>query len=155
MKIAVIANCQARPIATLLPEIAPNVEISSVGIVHLLKDQNESEYEPALHEADYIIAQQVAANYPCQFVTSSRLREKYGSKVIPIVNLYYAGYNPEIMYMRLQGGTLGGPFGDYHLKQILLAWNKAITLPNVPRSAWILIIIVSFFNQLPKTLSKS
>lgn len=122
MKIAILANCQARPLATLIAEIQPEIQISTLGIVHLLRDHDEAEYEQALHDADFIIAQQVAANYPCQFVTTARLREKYGEKVLSIVNLYYAGFNPEIMYMRLQGGTLGGPLGDYHLKSVAHSW---------------------------------
>ena len=130
MKVAILANCQARPLATLLTEIQPDIEISSMGIVHLIKDEQEAEYSEALASADVIIAQQVATNYPCQFVTTNRLRETYGDKVMSIVNLYYAGYNPEIMYLRLQGGTLGGPLGDYHLKSIVQSWGAGIDISD-------------------------
>ena len=126
MKVAILANCQARPLATLLTEIQPGIEISSMGIVHLIKDEQEAEYSEALAAADVIIAQQVATNYPCQFVTTNRLRERYGDKVMSIVNLYYAGYNPEIMYLRLQGGTLAPPLGDYHLKGIVQSWGDGL-----------------------------
>ena len=130
MKIAILANCQARPLATLLSEIQPDIEVSSIGIVHLIKDEQEMEYSEALATADVIIAQQVAANYPCQFVTTNRLREKYGDKVLSIINLYYAGYNPEIMYLRLQGGTLGGPLADYHLKSIVQSWGDGTSIAD-------------------------
>ncbi len=42
MKIQVIANCQARPISTLVPRMAPGVETLEPIVVHLAKAEEES-----------------------------------------------------------------------------------------------------------------
>jgi hypothetical protein len=131
VKIAVIGNCQARPIAELLGKQYLNVEIVSIAIVHLLSDDDEREYDIQLQAADYIVSQSVADNYPCQFVRTSKLKEKYGDKVLSIPNLFYQGYNPDLQYIRIPGkGTLKGPLGDYHSKIIFKSWceNESLLL---------------------------
>lgn len=72
----------------------------------------------------------MAPNYPCEFVRTESLKEKYGSKVTTILNLFYSGYTPDWFYIRQPGkSTLRGPMGDYHNKTIFEAW-----LANVNKS---------------------
>ena len=123
IKIAVVGNCQARPIAQLLQQMNPNIEVTTTAIVHLLKTEEEPQYAPFLEQSDMIIAQLVADNYPCEFVRSQNLRQKYGNKVDSIVNLYFSGYNPELRYVKLPGsGLLDGPLGAYHIQTVLDSW---------------------------------
>lgn len=130
-KIVVIANCQARPIAKYINELSEECEVIEVGIVHLLDDDKKEYFQSKFEEADFIVAQQVSANYPCQFVTTKRLMEKYSSKVISIVNLYFSGYNPELRYIRIPGhGTLKGPLGDYHIETFISGWKKGLSVED-------------------------
>lgn len=122
---AVVGNCQARPIAQVLPKLDSEVEVITVAIVHLLNSDQAGEYEPYFAEADLIISQQIADNYRCDFVRTKELREKYGEKLVTIINLYYQGYNPELMYIR-DGptGTLASPLFEYHNRTIFDSWKE-------------------------------
>jgi len=56
------------------------------------------------------------------------LKEKYEGKVTTIVNLFFNGYTPDWMYIRIPGkGTLKGPMADYHNKTIVESWRKGLT----------------------------
>ena len=122
-KVVVVGNCQARPIATLLEKMSDNVEVSNIAIVHLLKPEQECEHKTFFKNADYIITQSIADNYPCEFIRTSLLKDQYGEKVITIINLFYLGYTPDWLYIRIPGkGTLKGPMGDYHNQTIVESW---------------------------------
>lgn len=128
IKVVVVGNCQARPIAALLEKMSDQIEVTKVAIVHLLKNEQEEEYNHFFEEADYIIAQLVAPNYPCEFVRNSFLKEYYGTKIVTIVNLFFLGYTPDWRYIRIPGkGTLKGPMGDYHNKTIVESWRKGLS----------------------------
>lgn len=124
MKIAIIGNCQARPVANLLAAQNQDVEICSIGIVHLLKPHDEESLMASLETADAILAQQVAPNYPVQFVTTQSLKQRFPGRVVSWVNMYFAGYNPEIRYLRGGVGRLPGPMGDYHDDRVLAGWRN-------------------------------
>lgn len=122
-KIVIIGNCQARPIATLLEKMSDRIKVTKVAIVHLLKSEQENEYKQAFEEADYIIAQLVAPNYPCEFVRTDDLKDKYGNKVTTIVNLFFKGEQPDWVYIRdEQHKSLMGPLYEYHNLTILKCW---------------------------------
>lgn len=123
-KVVLVANCQARPIATLLNQNY-EVEITDKIIVHLAKDNDFERYEQKLESADYIISQFINKTYPCEFVRTQNMQEKFQNKLILIPNLYYRGYTPDLRYIRIKGKpTLDGPLGDYHSQTIFNAWAK-------------------------------
>jgi len=124
INIVIVGNCQARPIASILPLLNNNINITATAIVHLLTDKYEEQYIPFFDEADFIVTQQIADNYPCEFVRTNLLKSKYSNKIITIINLYYSGYNPDLMYIRdTSQGTLKSPLGEYHNKTIYEAWK--------------------------------
>ena len=129
IKVAVVANCQARPIAFLLENAIPDVEIVTIAIVHLLKNGQENEYVCYFDDADYIVTQKIAETYPCEFIRTINLRKRYSHKIIEIPNLYFRGYNPELRYYRISGqGTLTGPLGDYHNEIVFDCWKQGYDL---------------------------
>lgn len=129
IRIAVIGNCQARPIAQLLLLLNPNIEITTIAIVHLLKSEEKDEYWSLFDQADLIITQLIADNYPCSFVRTNFLKTHYKYKMISIVNLYYLGYSPDLMYIRdTAQGTLKSPLREYHNKTILEAFQSGLTI---------------------------
>lgn len=143
MKIVVAGNCQARPLAHLLSKLNPQITITATPIVHLLQPEDEAAFRPALDEADIIITQLIADGYPCEFIRTNKLKERYGDKVKTILNLYFTGYNPDLRYLRHpQVGTLRGPLGDYHNHTIMTGWMLGISQAQVVR--W---LNDPFFNQ--------
>lgn len=135
-KIVVVGNCQARPLAMAFEDLGVDVEVTGVAIVHLLNSDQLGEYQPKFEEADYIVAQLVADNYPCEFIRTKFLREQYGHKLVSIVNLYFSGYSPDWGYIKAPGvGPLKGPIGDYHNKVIYSCWKSGLTR-NSAKSAY-------------------
>jgi hypothetical protein len=131
LNIAVVGNCQARPMAHLLTLLCPKINISAIGIVHLLNDKEQDVYEKYFHRADFIFAQRVTENYPCKFIRTNVLKNKWGNKVIVWPNMYYRGYNPELIYLRGVGRQpLRGPLGDYHNKTFIDGWAKGLSVKD-------------------------
>lgn len=139
IKIVVVGNCQARPFSILLEKAFYKIEVTCVAIVHLLKNDHITEYKAFFDDSDFIVTQNIADNYPCEFVRTSILKNLYGEKLILIPNLFYRGYTPELRYVRLGSqGTLKGPLGDYQHETILqsylmgLSTKKCIELMKSP-----------------------
>lgn len=131
MKIVVVGNCQSRPIATIIKQIAPSTEIIGVVVVHLATDKEKSENLALYASADIIIAQLVADNYPCDYVRTKFLLEKFNGKIVVINNLFFKGYNPDWSYKRLNGGgLLKGPMGDYHNDGIFSSWAAGTSIQD-------------------------
>ena len=125
----VIGNCQSRPLAVLFSKLNPNIEITAIAVVHLLKTHQFDEYRIAFEEADIIVAQSVADNYPCEFVRTSFLDSNYSKKLVKILNLYYTGYTPDWAYIRTKDKKpLKGPMGDYHNQTIFEGWRTGLTI---------------------------
>lgn len=125
VKVVVVGNCQARPIAKILESLNPAIEVTAMAIVHLLKSDQFPEYKDHFESADLIISQLVFDTYPCEFVRTNFLKSTYGNKVVSIINLYFSGYTPDWFYIRIPGrGPLRGPMGDYHNRTIFESWQQ-------------------------------
>lgn len=128
IKVVVVGNCQARPLSSILEKLNPEIRVTGVAIVHLLKTEQYEEYKDIFSEADLIISQLVFDTYPCEFVRTNFLKTTYGDKVISIVNLFFKGYTPDWFYIRIPGaGPLRGPMGDYHNQTIFESWKNNLT----------------------------
>jgi hypothetical protein len=127
MKVAIVGNCQARPLGRYLSLLKPEIEIVATPIVHLLKEHERDDCLRSLEQADFIISQNIADSYPCSFIRTSLLKQQFGDKVNTILNLYFSGYTPDLLYIRHPTvGTLRGPLGEYHSKTILDGWLLGI-----------------------------
>lgn len=132
MKLVVIGNCQARPLADYIEKLVPTITVTATPIVHLLQDSDEAEYRDAFKEADVIVTQMISDKYPCKFIRTSELKRSYGDKTHTIVNLYFSGFTPDLMYIRHpEVTTLRGPLGEYHNKTILDGWLLGISQEQV------------------------
>ncbi len=131
LKIAISANCQGTPLGQLITTMCDGVEISHITIVHKARDDASAEDLAAFKAADIILAQKVADNYPCEYVRTNALRERFGDKVLSWVNLYFSGYNPELTYMRGDDRTpMNGPLGDYHLRPVITAYQDGLSVED-------------------------
>lgn len=127
IKIAIIGNCQARPIAEILRKQSDYIDIICEVIVHLTTDAEKEHYHPLLDKADVIITQVVADNYPCKFVTTQNLLNNFPGKVIKINNLFFNGYFPDFRYLRTSKGNLAGPLTDYHSELVLNCYKSGFS----------------------------
>jgi hypothetical protein len=123
-KIAVVANCQARPVANLIAILAPGVEITTVTIVHLAREADAAEALAHYANSDFLFAQAVQHNYPTPFVRTAGLKEQFGGKVVTWPNIFYQGQCPEIRYMTSGTGRVLGPLGEYQNIAVYEAWRN-------------------------------
>jgi hypothetical protein len=128
VRIGLLGNCQAGPLSQMLKTTLPDVEIERVVTVHLAKDEDRAEAYEALSVCDLILAQRVAENYPCKFVRNNELKDAFGSKVIVWPNLYYRGYNPELVYVKdaVTKQPLPSPLGNFHSSTVHDAWAEGV-----------------------------
>ena len=125
--IAIVANCQARPLTTLL-ETCFKVRCLEPIIVHLANDENAEDYWNSLESADAVISQFISDTYPCAAIRTIQLKQRYGNRLLLIPNLFYKGYTPDLRYIRLKGKpTLAGPLGDYHSSIIIHSWKEGLS----------------------------
>ena len=115
--------------AHLIAQLSPRINVSTIGIVHLLKNEEKDAYEACFQKADFIFAQRVADNYPCKFIRTEILKKKWGDRVVVWPNIYYRGYNPELIYLRAADHRpLRGPLGDYHNHTFIDGWAKGLSV---------------------------
>lgn len=144
LKVAIVGNCQSQVIAALVKNFNSSIEVLTIAVVHLLKSEDSREYLPLFDQADIIFTQIISDDYLCDFVRTNRLKEIYGSKVTTLVNLYYAGYNPDWFYIRLpEFGNLRGPMGDYQNRTLFESWQSGKTVKEAS-----ILIEDSNYNQL-------
>ena len=130
-RIAIVGNCQARPLGAVLALLSPELEIIEPVIVHLAKPADEAKANERLAGADIVLAQLVADNYPVPFVRLNALRERLGDKVVPWVNLYWRGRNPELVYKRELAGRAEFPLVSYHLEPVHEGWRDGLDAAEI------------------------
>ena len=129
IRVVVIGNCQTRPIAELLTSLSDSIDVTATGLVHLIQDQEEGQFVVAFQQADYIFAQPVQDTHPRAFLHASELKRIYCSKVFFWTNLYFRGYNPELVYMRKSDNVpLRGPLGDYQNRTFFEGWKRGLSI---------------------------
>ena len=149
--VVVVGNCQARPVAQFLTSASSEITVTATGVVHLLKNEEKDYYEDHFRKADLIFAQRVADNYPCSFVRTDVLRDKWGAKVIVWPNIFYRGYNPELIYVRLANRLpLRGPLGDYHIQTFLYGWKKGLTVKDTLKLHYDIEYNRKVYSEVPK-----
>jgi len=128
MRVIVIANCQARPIADYLRLLGRDVEVVDIVITHLAKEADAIRIEKAAAKSDFIFAQLVQPNYPVQFLRSSVLQERYGDRVLLWPNIFFRGQTPDLCYVTAaRGARVLGPLSEYHSRPIMDAWREGLT----------------------------
>lgn len=134
VRISVVANCQARPLAKFLALLSPSVDIVHTTITHLARDQDESEAGAAFAQSDFIFAQHVNDKYPTAFVATNRLRQQYGAKVVSWPNAFFRGQGPDIRYITKPGhGRVLGPLAEYQNVPIYEAWRQDLSVQDTLR----------------------
>ena len=118
MKLAIIGNCQARPLGRLLSAASSMVDIIDVPPVHTIPKSELEQWADRVTAADYVIHQPLSDVFGA--LASHRLKETLGGKMISFPSIYFAGTLPQLIYLRKPtGGSLQGPLGDYHDIRVL------------------------------------
>lgn len=129
-KLAILGNCQAQMLESMLGLAVPNIEVHRLPPVFEMNDANREQVTEVLDQADYIFCQRVSEDYHLGWVRPSAMRERFLDRLLIWPNIYFAGYSPDVRYVYLQGyGKLQGPLEDYHLGRIYDAYHAALPIP--------------------------
>ena len=125
MKIYVIGNCQARPVAQIL-KVGAGVETLGSAILHLARPEDEARDVAAMGEADLILAQRTHATFKPGHLATPAILAEHHAKTLVWPNLFYAGQQPFLRYVTsTKHGRVNGPLEAYHDLRILRRWAKA------------------------------
>ena len=129
MKVAIVGNCQARPIGNLIKAMCPSVDVLPEIIVHLSNSDLERSELNILDSADIILAQTVHSGYHATHLITAELKKRYLGRVLSWPNLFFTGNSPDLVYVTSVCQTrLVGPLGVYHNKLVFECWRNAIDL---------------------------
>jgi hypothetical protein len=138
-RIVVVGNCQAKALEMMLstnPECTDRFEFVSFPAVHEIPDNMVPELHRAVAEAAVVIPQRVDEGYRdgVGLGTETLARIAGTATVVRWPSVYWAGYFPDLFYLRDEVGqpVVDGPF-DYHDHTILEAYALGIDVPGTCR----------------------
>jgi hypothetical protein len=149
-RVVVVGNCQAKALEMMLAtneEFAKRFEFVSFPAVHEIPEETMPSLHEAVANAAVLITQRVEEGYRdgIGLGTETLARIAGNATVIRWPSVYWAGYFPDLFYMRNAGGqpVVDGPF-DYHDRSILTAYESGLNVgatcllledPQVPSNA--------------------
>lgn len=127
MKVAVLGNCQSRPVATFLGALCPSIEVLPEIVTHLQHEKNIDQNYEVFSEADIIFAQYVNESYRGGHLATSTLKNEFKDKVVSWPNVFFTGQCPDVVSVRSCDNTLVGPLDTYHIRPIVFAWQQSLS----------------------------
>jgi hypothetical protein len=128
----VIGNCQAKALELMLTTndaFASRFELRSFPAVHEIPDAMVPQLHAAVADAALVVPQRVAEGYRdgIGLGTETLARIAGTASVLRWPSVFWAGYVPDLFYMRDAGGApvVDGPF-DYHDRVILDAYADGL-----------------------------
>jgi Polysaccharide biosynthesis enzyme WcbI len=135
----VVGNCQAGALEMMLStneEFTKRFELVSFPAVHEISEAMIPELHRAVADAAVVIPQRVQEDYRggIGLGTETLVRIAGSATVVRWPSVYWAGYFPDLFYLRDSEGqpVINGPF-DYHDRTILEAYASGIDVPGVCR----------------------
>jgi Polysaccharide biosynthesis enzyme WcbI len=131
-RIVVVGNCQARALEMMLStnaEFTSRFELMSFPAVHEISVERMPELHRAVADASVLVVQRIDEGYRGGIglgtETLARIAER--ATVVRWPSVYWAGYFPDLLYLRDAQGqpVVDGPF-DYHDRSILRAYAEGL-----------------------------
>lgn len=110
-KVAIIGNCQGRPLANLLRAVVPDVKFVALTAVHRIDEHEVQNFLSSLDSFDVVITQPVATGYRKNIgIDTEKLRSRMraNQRLMLIPNLYFEGFFPTWGYMKYKQSNLRG-----------------------------------------------
>ena len=135
MKCCIIGNCQVEPIFELLNTSESfNEKYLKTDVYKIFEIPDPEELFKSLNDYDTIIIQPVSESYIDGKFSVKRMLDNFPrEKLIFIVNSYFNGYHPEMIYLYdINGGHINHYNVDYHDKNIFIGHYENKELKNYP-----------------------
>jgi hypothetical protein len=137
--VVVIGNCQATALEMMLStndEFTSRFKLVSFPPVHEMLEATVPELHRAVADAAVVIPQRVDEAYRAGIGLGTKTLASLAgtANVVRWPSLYWAGYIPDLFYLRDAAGdpVLDGPF-DYHDRLILRAYGSGVDVDTVCR----------------------
>jgi len=125
MRIQVIANCQARPISSLIKLLLPSALVLEPIILHLSKAFETARQLEQIGQADVILTQLTSDSFQPAHLSTPAVKETFGDRVIVWPNIFYSGQQPYLRYFTHPNlGRLMGPMEALHDIRLHESWQK-------------------------------
>ncbi len=135
----VVGNCQAQALEMILAtnqDFTNRFEFVSFPAVHEIPDAMVPALHEAVADATLVILQRIGDDYRdgVGLGTETLARIADGATVVRWPSVYWAGYFPDLFYLRDATGqpVIDGPF-DYHDRSILRAYHAGIDVAGTCR----------------------
>lgn len=117
--LTILANCQAGPMAALISQFCPDLNVIRSPLVHQITDKNRLEVIQNIQKSDIVIHQPLGPSF--KELSTAELKSKFPSKTfVSFPSIFFGGLFPQLSYLRLpEGGTMKGPLSDYHDTRII------------------------------------
>lgn len=127
MRLAIIGNCQAEALRSILYKADSPFEIINLPEYHSMTPGDATSVIGLMDSADLVMAQRVSPDFRIEELRPPNLRERLGDRCILWPNIYFDGYFPGLRYVYgSDSRKLIGPLGDYHFEQILGCWLQGL-----------------------------
>lgn len=133
-RVVVVGNCQAGALEMMLAtngEFTKRFEFTSFPAVHEIPEAMVSDLHRAVADAAVVIPQRVQEDYRdgIGLGTETLARIAGSATVVRWPSVYWAGYFPDLFYLRDEEGqpVIDGPF-DYHDRTILHAYAASLDI---------------------------
>lgn len=124
MKIGVIANCQAAPIARAIELVSSASTVLSLP-VHLrgtaVFDKAHAEMSSLLSDPAAVVFSFPLGEAQAELHTAM-LRKRARARVITLTNIHFGGLHPDATYVGELDGRVASPLGDYHSRIAVAAF---------------------------------
>jgi hypothetical protein len=135
-RVVIVGNCQATALELMLntsDEFTRRFEFVSFPPVHEFPEERVPELHRAVTDADLLILQRIDDGYRDSMGLGTDTLAKIArtSNVLRWPSVYWAGYFPDLFYLRdaVGGLVLDGP-SDYHDRTILRAYAAGVDVPG-------------------------
>jgi hypothetical protein len=130
MRIAILGGCQAHGYAHALMQLLPEAEVDSFEAVVVRHHNQVEAVGAALAGYDWVFTQDLDPSFgPLGTAALQAARPRV--QRIPL--LAFGGYQPDLVYLSLDGQFFSSPLGAYHSAIIAAAFSLGVAEADVPQ----------------------
>ena len=114
LKIGFLGNCQAQAMESWAMQADGQLSVITFPAVWLIEEADVDEIINRIESCDILFAQRLSDDFSRPELATSRLKERFGSRLVSWPNVYFDGYFPGISYRYHSDGRILGPLDEYH-----------------------------------------
>lgn len=129
-------NCQTERLQFFLNHFSDDIEVLQTKGVHLYSKPDSQLVLELMSKADLVLTHKIRDGYPIEEFQTSYLKQHQSirSKIVTFQNLYFTGYQPSSIFIKLNGQNLKGPLDGIHFEVILNSYLEEMDVKAATRN---------------------